>query len=603
MASYVQVANLDFDDIKESLKDYLRSKTDFNSYDFEGSAISVLLDVLAYNTYYTAFNTNMVVNELFLDSATLRDNVVTLAKQLGYRPKSKVAPVAYISFETNFIGNTPETIILKKGTGFSTIFDDVLYQYIAVDDHVRPIVDNVATFENIPVYEGTIITNNYVYNSSLLSQRFIIDNSNVDTSSIRVKVYESVTSTNYDTYEYADNILNADKNSKVFFLEEIEDERYEVFFGDGSIGRQLLNGERIEISYLITNGPITNGARTFTFNGVLTDKNDNLNYPFNINIDTTKTIPSNGGEDIEPISSIKYNAPKYFGTQDRAVTAQDYAALIRGRNIYPAISDIIVYGGEEERNPEYGKVKIAIKPKNSSFLSAVTKKEIVTKLKQYSVASVTPEIIDPSILFVEMYSLISFSKSKTTLKPEEIQSKVINNLKNYIESSDTEKFNGKFRYSKFLSTIDQSDRSITSNQTKIMMRKDFYPQINSKSYYEICYQNRFADPCDEPVVMSTKFYVSQYGTTAVFFEDLNGKIVLYTIDPTSSEKTILNNSLGVVDYTTGEVKINDLTIIKGSFIDNKIEVRVKPYYNDLIATRNVYLDVDMTKSKFNASPE
>ncbi len=603
MASYVQVSNLDFDDIKQSLKEYLKSKSDFNSYDFEGSAISVLLDVLAYNTYYTAFNTNMVVNELFLDSATLRDNVVTLAKQLGYRPKSKVAPVAYVSFDASFIGAPPENIILKKGTGFSTIFDDVLYQYIAIDDHVRPVVNGVSEFENIPIYEGTIITNNYVYNSSLTSQRFIIDNADVDTSSIRVKIYEGVSSTNYDTYEYSDNILNADKGSKVFFLEEIEDERYEIFFGDGSIGRQLLNGERIEISYLITNGPVTNGARSFLFNGVLTDKNANLNYPFNVTIDTTKTIPANGGENIESLSSIKYNAPKYFGTQDRAVTAQDYAALIRGRNIYPAISDIIVYGGEEERNPEYGKVKIAIKPKNSSFLSAVTKKEITNKLKQFSVASVTPEIIDPSILYVEMYSLIYFAKSKTTLKAEEIQSKVINNIKNYVVSSDTEKFNGKFRYSKFLSTIDQSDRSINSNQTKIMMRKDFYPQINSKSYYEICYQNRFADACDEPVISSTKFYVSQYGNTAVFFEDLDGKILLYTIDPSSNKKIILNASLGVVDYMEGEIKINDLTIIKGSFIDNKIEVRVKPYYNDLVAIRNVYLDVDMTKSKFNALPE
>jgi len=395
--------------------------------------------------------------------------------------------------------------------------------------------------------------------------------------------------------------LNVNKNSAVYFIEEIEDEKYEIFFGDGVLGKKLQNGQFIEISYLITNGSTTNGARTFTFAGVLEDISGTSNYPVNITVLNNLNVPADGGEEIESISKIKFNAPKFYGTQNRAVTADDYAAIVR--NIYPAVADIITYGGEDARVPEYGKVKIVVKPKNSALLSSITKQEIVRKLKPYMVASVTPDIEDPSVVYVELTSSILYDRSKTTQKPEEIKFKVISAINQYIQQSDTEKFNGKFRYSKFVGVIDDADKSINSNTTSVMIRKDFYPQINSQSFYEICYQNSFYKDCDGVSIFSTGFVTAEYPNITVYFEDRDGKIVLYRIDSLTGEKITLNDSLGMVDYEKGELMLYDLTIIKGSFEDNKIEVRAKPRSNDIVALRNVYLDVDIAKSKFTANPE
>ena len=599
MASYVELANLDFAEIKTTLKEYLRTQSDFTDYDFEGSALSVLLDVLAYNTYYTAFNTNMVANELFLDTASLRDNVVTIAKQLGYKPRSRRAPVAYATFAVNFTGTAPSVISLKRGSGFTTIFDETLYQYVAIDDIQVPVTSNFATFENVPIYEGKLIKNTYTFDSDD-NQRFIINNQKCDITTIRVRVYDSESSTSFVDFEYADNVLNVTSESAVFFIEETQDERYEIFFGDGRLGAALDNGNLIEITYLVTNGPLTNKAKSFTFAGILEDSNRVTNYPTNITIDNI--VPSDGGEDIETIDSIKFQAPKYFGTQDRAVTASDFASIIVGKGIYPSIADIIAYGGEEEVNPEYGKVKIVIKPKNSSLLSAFTKKQISDALKPYMVASVTPEIIDPSILFVELNSMVYYNKSITTAKSEDIKKKVITSIEDYIESSDTEKFNGKFRYSKFTSVIDNADRAINSNETTATMRKDFYPQLNSKSYYELCYQNEFAEYCGSPIVKSTEFTISEFPNRSVFFEDNDGEIVLYTLGQ-ANQKIVVFDSIGKVDYEKGEIMIDNLTIIKGSFFDNRIEVRVNPRNKDLNALRNVFLDVDITNSTFNTFAE
>ena len=598
MPSYVQVSNLDFQDIKIALKEYLRAQSDFTSYDFEGSAMNVLLDVLAYNTYYTAFNANMVVNELFLDSATLRDNVVALAKQLGYKPKSKTAPKAKITFEVDYPQSAPETAVLRKGTGFTTVFDDTLYTYVAVEDQTAPVENGTAYFNDIEIYEGTLITNTFIV-SSATPQRYILQNNGVDIDSIRVRVYNSNQSTAFSWYEYADNILNVDPTSKAFFLEEIEDERYELFFGDGVLGRKLENNEKIEVTYLVTNGEDTNGARNFTYNGVLQDLFGGTGYPTLVSIISTE--PSNGGAGIESISKIKFNAPKFFATQDRAVTASDYGAIIR--NLYPAISDIITFGGEEDEPPEYGKVKIVVKPENAATLSTTTKKDLTAKLKKYMVASVTPEIIDPSILYVEVTSQIYYSLTKTTQRPEQIRAKVVTSVENYLKQAEVEQFNGKFRYSKFVSTIDNADISISSNTTSITLRKDFIPQINSTSYYELCYQNVFDKDCEGSTVASTGFKVSEFPTYTVYFEDRDGVIVLYRIDNLTGEKITLNDSLGTVDYEKGEIKLYDLTIVQGSFGDNKIEVRVRPKNLDIVALREVYLDVDLTKSKFTAYPE
>ena len=601
---YSQLNQLDFGNIKTALKEYMRSQTDFTDYDFEGSALAQLIDVLAYNTYYTAFNTNMVVNEMFLDSATLRDNVVALAKQLGYRPKSATASRAVVSATLRYTSpNAPATALLRRGKAFTALFDNTVYQYSVLDDVRVPVNNGNAVLDNLEIFSGNIVTDYHTVNTSLRNQRFLLNNLNIDTTSIRVKVFESAQSTAFELYDYAENILNVDPGSKVFFLTEIEDENYEIKFGDGVFGRKLENGEYVEISYLTTSGPDTNGAKVFSFNGVLEDPDvtsQTLNALSVTLTNLTTVEASAGGENSESLDRIKFNAAKNYATQDRAVTAEDYKAIVR--NLYPSVADITAFGGEEDSPPEYGVVKIVVKPKYATALTSYTKKDLETKLKKYSVASVTPKIVDPSILYVEMTSNIYYDTNLTTYKSDKIKSLVIKNIEDYIELSDTEKFNGKYRYSKFTGVIDDSDNSIMSNLTSIEMRKDFYPALNSKFYYEICFKNPIVSD-DEPTIRSTGFTVREYPLDTVYIEDRMGKLVLYKLDSVTGDKQVLNANLGEVDYGTGELRMYDLIIVKGSFNDDKIEIRAMPAQNDIVSAREMFLDVDITKSKFTIIQE
>ena len=596
---YTQVSNLDFEQIKVSLKEYMRSQSDFSDYDFEGSALATILDTLAYNTYYTAINTNMVVNEMFIDSATLRDNVVAIAKQLGYRPKSATSPTAYVSFSVNYTNATTDTeLILQAGTGFVSSYDNNIYSYIATNDVTGQVANNVATFTDVPIREGTLLTNTFTVNSAIKSQRFILDNRDIDTNTIRVQVYPGGGSFN-EEYKVADNILGVDGNSKVFFVDEIEDQRYEILLGDGVLGKKVCNNSRVEVSYITTSGAESNGVKTFVFTGVVQNPNGVSPNAFTTTI--TSSTASSGGEAVESTSKIKYTAPKAYGTQDRAVTAQDYEAIVR--KVYPATSDIIIFGGEDQDPPEYGKVFIVLKPSDASYLTSLTKSQIVSDLKKYVVASVEPKIVDPSILFVEITSKIFYNSGMTDQRPAQIRDKTISSVQSYIDISDTEKFNGKFRYSKFVGVIDDADPSINSNLTSVMMRKDFYPQLNSTFYYEVCFQNAFDEDCDDPVLSSTGFRVTEYPNFDVYVEDRNKKIVLYRLDSVTGEKVVLDSDIGDIDYVKGVLKMYALTIIKGSFFDNRISLRVKPLSNDIKAMREVYLDVDVANSSFTAYKE
>jgi len=596
---YTQVANLDFDQIKSSLKEYMRAQTDFTDYDFDGSALSNMLDVLAYNTYYTAFNTNMVVNELYIDSATLRDNVIAIAKQLGYRPKSATSPTAYISFTVNYSNPTTDTeLILRKGTGFTASYDNVLYNYVTAEDTKAQVSNDAAVFTNIPIREGTQVVQNFTVDTNNKSQKFILTNRNIDTNTISVRVYPTGASFN-EPYLLAENILGVDANSKVFFLDEIADERYELIFGDGVLGKKLDNNAVVNVSYITTTGPESNGVKTFVFSGVLENPNGVSPNQFTVNIDST--IASAGGEEIETTDKIKYNAPKTYGSQDRAVTADDYGAIVR--NIYPATSDIIIFGGEEQQPPDYGKVFIVLKPSDASYLTSLTKNDIVSKLQKYVVASVEPVIIDPAILHVEMNSKIYYNSLQTDQTPSQIRDKVIGSIQNYVDNSDTEKFKGTFRYSKFIGVIDDADRSINSNLTSLSMRRDFYPQLNSTFFYEVCYQNAFDSDCDDPVLSSTGFRVTEHPTYDVYLEDRDKKIVLYRLDPVTGDKVVLDKEVGDIDYVKGEIMLYNMTIIKGSYFDNRISLTVKPLSNDIKALREMYLDVDIANSSFVAYKE
>jgi hypothetical protein len=579
----------------------MRSQSDFTDYDFEGSALSQLLDVLAYNTYYTAFNANMVVNELFLDSATLRDNVVSLAKQLGYTPKSITSPSAELGFSVTFPVSGPTSIKLKAGTGFVTNYDKTLYRYVTLKDIKVPVVNNVATFSNVLLNEGSYVLSTFTYDGSLKDQKFKIQNSAADLNTLIVRVYESAGSSVYEEYKKSDNILQVGSEDKVYFINEIDDEQYELFFGDGILGKKLTDGNVIEISYILTKGSQSNGAKSFTFSGVFLDENDvKVSSPFSVG-NIVATSIAQGGSEIESIEKIKFNAPKFYGSQNRAVTSNDYSAIVR--NLYPAVSDIIVFGGEDQVPPDYGKVFIAVKPTVANSLTSVTKKELSDKLKSYTVASVKPVFLDPSILFVEIDSKIYFDGAKTNLLPAEVAAKVSTGVNEYLKTSSTEKFNGKFRYSKFIGVIDSSDRSINSNITEITLRKDFYAQINASSFYEICYQNEFLKDCDNPVVTSTGMTVFEHPNYTSYLEDRDGKIVLYRLDSLTGDKILLNDSVGDVDYVKGEIKLYDFTILKGTFSDNRIELRVKPSSNDVEVKREVYLDVDISKSTFVAYKE
>ena len=597
---YTQLNNLDFNNIKNALKDYMRAQSDFTDYDFEGSALSQLIDVLAYNTYYTAFNTNMVVNELFLDSATLRDNVVALAKQLGYSPKSVTSPTAKLDFDITFTGGSiPASVIFKAGTGFVTNYDNTLYRYVLKEDAKAEVANGVASFSK-DFFEGSLVTTRTEVNSVLKSQRFKIQNPAADLSTLVIKVYQSPTSSAFQEYKRADSILDIGSDDEVYFISEIEDEQYEIFFGDGVLGKKLADGETIEMSYVVTSGPSSNGAKSFTFNGRIQDENlVPITVPFTVSIGSV--VKSSGGADIESIDKIKYNAPKFYASQNRAVTVNDFKAIVR--NIYPSISDIIVFGGEDQVPPAYGKVFIAIKPTEANTLSSFTKNDLTEQLKKYTVASIKPEFVDPSILYVEMTSKIYFDGTKTNLLPAQVAAEVSTAIQEYLKTSQTEKFNGKFRYSKFIGVIDTANRAINSNDTDITLRKDFYAQINSSSYYEICYQNEFLEDCDDPVVSSTGMTVFEHPTYTSYLEDRNGKIVLYRLDSLTGEKILLNDSVGDIDYVNGEIKLYDFTILKGSFSDNRIELRVKPANKDIEVKREVYLDVDISKSSFVAYKE
>ena len=597
---YTQVNNLDFTDIKTALKEYMRAQTDFTDYDFEGSAISNMLDVLAYNTYYTAFNTNMVVNELFLDSASLRDNVVSLAKQLGYSPKSITAPKAVIDLDISFTGTAPAAVNIKAGSGFVTNFDGSLYRFILKEDNKVSVVNGVASFTDIEIYEGSFLkTATEVSNDS--SQRYKISNIGLDTNTIKIKVYESISSTVFTEFKSAKNILDVGADDNVYFINESEDEDYEIFFGDGILGKKLTPGQVVHMSYVITNGPTTNGAKVFTFNGLMEDENGTpITVPFSVsNINTTSE--ASGGEDIESVEKIKYNAPKLFGSQNRAVTSNDYKAIVR--DLYPSVSDIIVFGGEDQEPPAYGKVFLSVKPSEAVTLSSFTKNELKDSLKKYCVASIRPEFVDPSVLHLELTSNIYYNSIKSNLMPTEMAAKASTSVVAYLKTSGTEKFNGKFRYSKFISVIDSADRAINSNDTDITMRKDFIAQINSSSYYEVCYQNAFKKDCDNPVVSSTGITTFEFPNYTSYLEDRDGKIVLYRLDPITNEKILLDDSVGTIDYDKGEIQLFNFTILKGSFSDNRIELRVKPANKDIEVKREAYLDVDVSKSKFVAYKE
>jgi hypothetical protein len=594
-----QFTNLDFTDLKTQIKDYLRSNSNFTDFDFEGSNFAVLIDLLAYNSYITSFNTNMVVNEVFLDSATLRENVVSLARNIGYVPRSRKAAVSKITFTVDLTAyqnqNTTVVRTLKLSAGQVALgaVSNGNYIFSIPDDTTVPVTNSIATFENLDIYEGVYLTNTFTVDSSQTNQKFILPNTNIDTSTIRVKVTNQTTEI-YTTY---DNILNATSDTRFFLVQEIENEKYQILFGDGIIGKKPDGGSKIEVSYIVTNGSMGNGAFNFTFSGILKD-NSGKTVTTGVSLILTQTKSQNGG-DIESIDSIKYLAPRVYASQYRAVTSNDYKGIIP--YIYDNVDSVTAYGGEELDPPQYGKVFIAIKPRNGTFLSQITKQEIIRSLKQYSIAGIKPEIIDLNYLFIEIDATVYYNANFSN-NPELIRSKVLNTLTGYSKSSDINSFGGRFKYSKITSLIDDTDKSITSNITKIKMRRDIPPEVNKFATYSFCFGNKIHPKTEGYSVKSTGFTIDGL-TETIYMADLpnsdykTGKIFFFKLE--NNLPVIVKSYAGKIDYTAAQIDLDVIKITGTSLVSEIIEVQAAPESNDVVGLKELYLQVDVQKSVVN----
>lgn len=596
MAS-TQFTNLDFDQIRISIKDYLRANSTFSDFDFEGSNFSVLIDILAYNTYVTAFNTNMAVNESFIDSATLRENVISLARNVGYVPISRRAAKAKITFTISDLNVSYKTVTLKKGIVCTGNLDNTSYIFSIPEDITVGVSQQTASFEDIEIYEGTLLTRTFTVDNSQPNQKYILPNPYIDTSTIRVNVKDTSESSTSQEYVAVDNIINVDSNSTIFLVQEISDEKYELFFGDGVFGRKLQNNNEVVATYITTNGKEGNGADDFVFSGtVVSDTGANVGSSVGVVITTE---PADNGDNIQSIESIRYYAPRMYSTQYRAVTASDYEALIP--SIYPNIESVTAYGGEELSPPQYGRVFIAAKPKNSDNLSEQTKESLLSSLKKYSIAGIEPRFVDINVLYVELDSVVYYN-SNFIGSSNELKTQVSSSLQKYADSTDLNKFGGRFKYSKALRVIDSTNTSITSNISKVRIRRNVGVNLNEPTQYIICYENRFLVSPLGNNIRSSGFYVEGL-SRQVYLADVpssdlrTGRLYLFSIDG-ETEKTEQQN-VGTVDYITGEINIDNIAVTSTYLPNNIIEIEATPYSNDVIAKKSIYLKLDVGKSSIS----
>ena len=591
--SFNQFTNLDFNNLRTQIKDYLRSNSDFTDFDFEGSNFSTLIDILAYNSYITAFNTNMAVNEVFLDSATLRENVISLARNIGYVPRSRRSAKAKINFTVDMSQTEARTVKVQAGQVALGAVTDGNYIFSIPEDVTTPVDNNgIATFENLEIYEGIFLTSTFTVDASQPNQRFILPNANIDTTTIRVSVRNQVS----ESYTAYSNILNVDANSRIFLIQEIADQKYELRFGDGILGKKPDSGSVITVSYIVTNGSLGNNASNFTFSGILKDNNlQSITTGISL-LRTTQS--SQNGDEIESIDTIKYLAPRVYASQYRAVTANDYKGLIP--YIYPNVDSVTAYGGEELDPPEYGKVFISIKPRNGTFLSEITKQDIKRTLKQYSIAGISPTIVDLSYLYVELDSTIYYNVNKVS-NAELLKTKVINTLTSYSKSSDVNSFGGRFKYSKVIGLIDDTDLSITSNITKVKMRRDLSPELNNFATYELCFGNQIHIKKDGYSIKSSGFTIDGISETLymadVQVDSTSGKIFFFKIE--NNLPVIVKNNAGTVNYITGDVLLEVVKITGSSLSNGLIEVQAVPESNDVIGLKDLYLQVDVKNSIVN----
>ena len=592
--AFGQYVNLDFDQIKVSIKDYLRANTNFTDYDFEGSNLSIIIDALAYNTYTTAYNTNMAANECFLDSATLRENVVALARNIGYVPRSRRSARARISFTVDGLVET-STLTLNPGIVCNGSGTNTNYIFCIPESITVPVTNGVATFNNIEISEGNFISQNFTADTSLFNQRYILDNSFIDTSTIKVKVKPTNESTSSVTYKQIDNIVGITSTSNSYLLQEIEDERYELIFGDNVIGKKLSNNNYIEVSYITTDGRDGNGASEFSFIGNITNQDGGVIDNSLISLVSTDE-KSRDGDEIESISSIKYYSPRIYSSQYRAVTSSDYESVLGF--IYPNVESVTAFGGEEMSPPRFGKVFISVKPRNGDFLSDETKRELVQKLRSYAVAGIVPEFIDLKYLYVELQVNAYYNPSLND-QPETLKTGVSNALTQYSRSIDVNKFGGRFKYSKAVSLIDSIDSSITSNITLVLIRRNLKAVLGQFAQYEVCFGNQFHVQESKYNIISTGFTIEGIvGTVYMADEAINretGRIFFFTYTEGGTPNIVKKNA-GTVKYMIGEVLIDTCNITSTVIENDVVEIQAIPHSNDVVGLRDLYIKFDMTNT-------
>ncbi len=599
--AFGQYVNLDFDEIKTSIRDYLRANTNFTDYDFEGSNLSIIIDALAYNTYITAYNTNMAANECFLDSSTLRENVVALARNIGYVPRSRRSARARISFTVDGLIET-STLTINSGLICNGAGNNTNYIFSIPEDITVPVVNGVAEFNNVEIYEGSYISQNFTVDTSLFNQRYILDNSSIDTSTIKVKVSPSASSSAVVTYKQIENIVGVTSTSSSYLLQEIEDERYELIFGDNVIGKKLSNDNFIEVTYIVTDGRDGNGASEFSFVGNITNQDGATIDAGLISLVSTDE-KSRDGDEIESISSIKYYAPRIYSSQYRAVTASDYEAVLG--YIYPNVESVTAFGGEEMSPPRFGKVFISVKPRNGDFLSDETKRELISRLKNYAVAGIVPEFIDLKYLYVELQANPYYNPSLND-DPDNLKTGISNALTQYSRSIDVNKFGGRFKYSKAVSLIDSIDSSITSNITLVTIRRNLKAVLGQFAQYEVCYGNMFHTQETSYNIVSTGFTIEGVtGTVYLSDEVINrekGRIFFFTYTE-GGVPNIVKKNAGTVDYMHGEILIDTVNILSTVIANNVVEIQAIPHSNDIVGLRDLYVKFDMTNTTINMIPD
>ena len=603
-------ANLDFDQVKTTLRDYLKSNSNFTDYDFEGSNLSTILDVLAYNTYISSYNANMVANEVFIDSATLRENIVALARNIGYVPRSRKAARATVSFfvDTSNISPTPATITLHKGIIATTTgsFGNESRTFCILDDISVPVFNNIANFEDISIYEGTLLSSNFTYSTRVPNQKFILPNSGVDTSLISVTVKNNENSSASTKYSNQDNLFDLGAESKAYFLQEISDERYEIFFGDGIFGRALEEGNYITANYIASNGDSGNGISSFQYSGRLTYTRNAQTYTVTSGISLLTTgVTSSGGDTIESVESIRRYAPRIYASQNRALTASDYETLIPAK-IYPETESISVFGGEELVPPQYGKVFISIKPRTGDFLPNLIKQNIKNKLKKFAVAGIVPEILDLKYLYIEVDSKVYFN-SNMAPSAELVSSTVQNNANKYAESTELNKYGARFKYSKFLKVVDDSHEAVTSNITTLRMRRDLRVVLNGFAEYQIGFGNRFQVKDPDGFNIKTSAFRIDGISQDIYLGDIprpdreTGTLFFFSLPAVGSQTpTIIRRNVGFIDYINGVITINPVNIQGGMIKDGQtiIEIEATPSSNDVIGLQDLYLQLDISNSNF-----